>query len=59
MLDCDCASMSQHFRYESKVDLMAPKRDFRYAPGSGIKSDVPPCPFGANTGLMHRSKPHR
>jgi hypothetical protein len=31
----------------SKAVLTAPKRDFRYPPETGLKSDIPACPFGA------------
>ena len=37
-------------------DLLVPKSNFRFAPKSGLKADVRPCPKSAITGLMHRSK---
>jgi hypothetical protein len=43
------------FRYGSSTDLAAPKFDFRCSPESGLKSDIRPCPFGANSGSCLRS----
>jgi hypothetical protein len=40
----------------SKTVFAVLKRDFRYTPENGLKSDIAPLPFGATTGLMHRSK---
>jgi hypothetical protein len=40
--------------FGSSTDLAAPKFDFRSSPESGLKSDIGPCPFGANTGSLHR-----
>jgi hypothetical protein len=37
-----------NFRFGSKGDLTAPKSNFRSAPESGLKSDIGPCPFGAD-----------
>jgi hypothetical protein len=34
--------------YAPKADLTAPKSDFRFTPESGLKSDIAPCPFGAD-----------
>ena len=34
----------------SSTDLAAPKFDFRSSPESGLRSDIGPCPFGANSG---------
>jgi hypothetical protein len=42
--------IGRHVRVGSKADLTAPKSDFRFAPESGLKSDIPPCPFRANFG---------
>jgi hypothetical protein len=42
------------FRSGSKVDLMAPKSDFRYTPETGLRADIAPCPKGANKRLMQR-----
>jgi len=33
----------------SSTDLAAPKFDFRSSPESGLKSDIEPCPLGADT----------
>jgi hypothetical protein len=33
-----------------KADLTAPKSDFRFTPESGLKSDITPFPFSANSG---------
>jgi hypothetical protein len=41
--------------FGSKADLTAPKSNFRFAPESGLKSDIMACPLGAMNGLMHRS----
>jgi hypothetical protein len=49
-------SISRRSRSGSSTDLTAPKFDFRFTPESGLKSDISPCPFRANNGLMHRSK---
>jgi hypothetical protein len=38
----------------SEVELA--DADFRFTPESGLKSDIPACPFRAINGLMHRSK---
>lgn len=43
-------------RCGSKADLTAPICDFRFAPDSGHVATAAPCPLGATTGLMHRSK---
>ena len=43
----------QKAKYSLGVDV------FRFAPESGLKSDIAPCPKGANHRLMHRSKPNR
>src|SRR6478752_2991261 len=32
----------------SSTDLAAPKFDFRSSPESGLKSDIEPCPLGAD-----------
>jgi hypothetical protein len=40
----------------SKVDLTAPKSNFRFTPQSGLRADIAPCPFRANNGLLHRNK---
>jgi hypothetical protein len=31
-----------------KAALTAPKTDFRYTPESGLKTDITPCPKGAD-----------
>jgi hypothetical protein len=33
----------------SKADLTAPKSNFRFAPESGLESDIGPCPKSADT----------
>jgi hypothetical protein len=33
----------------SSTDLATPKFDFRSSPKSGLKSDIAPCPFRADT----------
>jgi hypothetical protein len=43
-------------RFGSKAALTAPKSNFRFAPESGLKSDVAPCPKSAKSRLMHRNK---
>jgi len=35
-------------RSGSSTDLAAPKFDFRSSPESGLRSDIEPCPFGAD-----------
>jgi len=40
----------------SKAALPTPKSNFRFTPESGLKTDIWPCPFRANPGLMQRSK---
>ena len=35
-------------RLGPSTDLTTPKFDFRFTPESGLKSDISPCPFGAN-----------
>src|SRR5258707_14107830 len=45
--------LGQKAKYSLRADV------FRFAPESGLKSDIAPCPKGANNGLMHRSKEHR
>ena len=42
-------------RCGSKADLTARMSDFRFTPQSGLRADIAPCPFGAISGLMHRS----
>jgi hypothetical protein len=32
----------------SKTEVTAPKSDFRFTPESGLKTDIAPCPFGAD-----------
>jgi len=39
----------------SKAALTAPKSHFRFAPESGLKSDIAPCPKSAMNRLMRRS----
>jgi len=34
----------------SRADLTGPQSDFRFTPESGLKSDIRPCPFRANSG---------
>jgi len=43
--------------YGSKADLTPPKSDFRFAPESGLKSDIAPCPFGAMNGSRRVTRP--
>jgi hypothetical protein len=48
-----CAAARQSrldVRSESSTDLTTPKSDFRFTPESGLKTDIAPCPFGANSG---------
>ena len=44
--------------YGSKAALRAPTSNFRFAPDSGLKSDIAPCLKSAMNGLMRRSKRH-
>ena len=41
--------------FGSKADLTGPKSDFRFTFESGLKSDIPPCPFRAKTGSSRSS----
>jgi hypothetical protein len=43
----------------SKADFTALKRDFRYAPESGLKSDIDPCPLSAKGGSGSSDKKPR
>jgi hypothetical protein len=41
-------AMHRNVAAGSKADLTAPKSDFPFTPESGLKSDIPPYPFGAD-----------
>src|SRR3981189_1346908 len=53
--ETSCNARPDH-TFGSKADLTAPKSNFRYTPQSGLRADIAPCPFRANSGLMHRNK---
>src|SRR5260221_13821474 len=42
-------SFRPNVRVGSSTDLTAPKFDFRSSPESGLKSDIAPCPFRADS----------
>ena len=42
-------SRSLHVRVGSKADLTAPKSDFRFTTQSGLRTDIAPCPFRADS----------
>jgi hypothetical protein len=42
-------SLIPHVGLGSSTDLTAPKSNFRSSPESGLKSDIGPCPFRANS----------
>jgi hypothetical protein len=44
------SELGQKAKYSRGVDV------FRFTPESGLMSDIAPCPFRANNGLMRRSK---
>ena len=43
-------SWGTDFRSGSSTDLTAHKLDFCFTPQSGLKADIAPCPFRANSG---------
>ena len=48
--DQDIDRQILYFGFGSSTDLTTPKFDFRSSPESELKSDVGPCPKGANSG---------
>jgi hypothetical protein len=44
------AQKGQKAKYSLRADV------FRFAPESGLKSDITPCPVRATSGLLHRNK---
>jgi hypothetical protein len=52
----DIEDYKQHVREGAKRDLTASKCPFRFAPESGLTSDIAGGPKSASKRLMHRSK---
>ena len=48
--EADTNRKGRHVRWGSKAALTPRKSDFRVAPESGLRANITPLPFGANTG---------